>query len=444
MITIKRLGINGEGIGYYKRKIIFIPGALPDEVVIAKITQENPKYLVGELVRVKSASPDRVKFPKNVDPSVGGLELAHLSYPKQLEFKKDIIVQSLEKFQPRNYNKYKIKNTIPAPKEWHYRAKASYQVERQGKKILMGLYQPNSHKLVDLPEMPTQSELTQDIVRKIGKIIAAMDIPVFNPKSQRFGLKTVVVREAVSTKEVQVTLVTVGHKLRELADLAAKIMQIPHVKSVFNNLNDADNQLIWGDETNLVAGAETITEEILGKKFQLSPQAFFQLNPEQAANLYELALKNLELTPESTLIDAYSGVGTIGIIASDRVKRVIGVESINEAVFDAKQNVALNNVNNADYLLGRAEKILPDLQDEGLDFDALVVDPPRTGLDKALIHTILKVKPKTFVYISCNPSTLARDLVALTEIYDVRLIQSIDMFPQTARVEAVVKLKLRK
>lgn len=444
MITIKRMGINGEGIGYYKKKIIFIPGALTNEVVIAKIVKDHPKYLIGELIRVKEPSPDRVDFPKNVDSSVGGLELAHLSYPKQLEFKKDIIVQSLEKFKPRNYTKYKIKNTIPAPLEWHYRAKASYQVEKRGNKILMGLYQPNSHHLIDLPEMPTQSELTQKVMRKIGKIISDNRVAVFDRQKNPFGVKTVVVRESWSTKEVQVTIITVGRPLKEMKTFADEIMKIDHVVSVFNNLTTIDNDLMWGEQTALIAGQETITEEILGKKFALSPQAFFQLNPEQTVNLYQLALKNLELSPNATLIDAYSGVGTIGIIASGDVKKVIGVETIPEAVSDAKKNVGLNNVQNADYLLGRAEKILPNLQMEGLDFDALVVDPPRTGLDKALIKTILQVEPETFVYISCNPSTLARDLVMLTEKYDFRLIQSIDMFPQTARVEAVVKLKLRK
>ena len=220
-------------------------------------------------------------------------------------------------------------------------------------------------------------------------------------------------------------------------------MKIEQVKSVFHNVTEIENKKMWGFHTEKLLGQDKITEKLLDKEFKLSPEAFFQLNPEQTKNLYELALKNLDLTPDDTLIDAYSGVGTIGILAADRVKKVIGMETIPEAVEDAKQNVKLNNVKNADYLVGKAERILPELKEEGLNFDALIVDPPRTGLDRQLIKTILDVAPKTFVYISCNPSTLARDLVTLTDKYDVRLIQSIDMFPQTARVEAVVKLVLR-
>ena len=444
MITIKRMGINGEGIGYYKKKIMFIPGALTDEVVIAKIVTENPKYIQGELVRVKQASPDRIQFPKGVNPEVGGLELAHLSYKAQLDFKTDIIRQSLEKFKPRNYRKYKIKKTIASPEEWGYRAKAQYQVERHGNQVQLGLYKPNSHELVDLPKMPTQSPLTQDTMRRIGKLIEKFDIPVFDLRTHPYGIKTIAVRQSWSTDEIQVTLITVGDNLNGLNRLAKNIMELDHVVSVFQNETEIDNPLVWGSATHKMLGQDTITERVHGKEFKLSPQAFFQLNPEQTRTLYEIALKNLDLKPTDTLIDAYSGVGTLGILAADRVDQVIGMEIIAKSVEDARINVELNHIENADYYVGKAERILPQLADEGLNFDALIVDPPRTGLDKHLIRTILDVTPDTFVYISCNPSTLARDLVPLSEKYDVRLIQSIDMFPQTARVEAIVKLVLRK
>lgn len=178
-----------------------------------------------------------------------------------------------------------------------------------------------------------------------------------------------------------------------------------------------------GQQDWKVIGQNQIVEEILGKKFALSPRAFFQLNPVQTVNLYSEALKYLDLTPDQTLIDAYSGVGTLGILAADRVKQVIGIETIPEAVKDAQHNVELNHIKNADYIQGATEKVLPELQNSGVSIDALIVDPPRTGLAKSLIKTILRVKPETFVYISCNPSTLAQDLVLLSEAYDVRLIQ---------------------
>ncbi|AKG66408.1 23S rRNA (uracil(1939)-C(5))-methyltransferase RlmD [Lactobacillus helveticus] len=444
IITIKRLGINGEGIGYYKKKIIFIPGALPDEVVVAKIVKSYPHYIQGELVRIKEKSPDRVAFPEGVDPEIGGLELAHLSYEKQLEFKRNNMLESLRKYHPRNYAKYKVKKTIPAPDEWHYRNKAQYQIENIHGKTKLGLFAPNSHRLIDLPKMPTQSEDTQKTEREIKVLIEKLHVPVANFRRHLPGVKTIVVRQSEATKEIQVTLITIGHKIKNLIPLAKEIMKLNNVVSVYQNETEWQNPQVWGNKTEKLLGKNQIMEEILGKKFALSPRAFFQLNPVQTVNLYSEALKYLDLTPDQTLIDAYSGVGTLGILAADRVKQVIGIETIPEAVKDAQHNVELNHIKNADYIQGSVEKVLPELKNSGVSIDALIVDPPRTGLAKKLIKTLLQVKPETFVYISCNPSTLAQDLVLLSEVYDIRVIQNVDMLPQTPRCEAIAKLVLRK
>lgn len=444
IITIKRLGINGEGIGYYKKKIIFIPGALPNEVVVAKIVKSYPHYIQGELVRIKEKSPDRVAFPEGVDPEIGGLELAHLSYEKQLEFKRNNMLESLRKYHPRNYAKYKVKKTIPAPDEWHYRNKAQYQIENIHGKTKLGLFAPNSHRLIDLPKMPTQSEDTQKTEREIKVLIEKLHVPVANFRRHLPGVKTIVVRQSEATKEIQVTLTTIGHKIKNLIPLAKEIMKLDNVVSVYQNETEWQNPQVWGNKTEKLLGKNQIMEEILGKKFALSPRAFFQLNPVQTVNLYSEALKYLDLTPDQTLIDAYSGVGTLGILAADRVKQVIGIETIPEAVKDAQHNVELNHIKNADYIQGSVEKVLPELKNSGVSIDALIVDPPRTGLAKKLIKTLLQVKPETFVYISCNPSTLAQDLVLLSEVYDVRVIQNVDMLPQTPRCEAIAKLVLRK
>ncbi|NRO34752.1 23S rRNA (uracil(1939)-C(5))-methyltransferase RlmD [Lactobacillus helveticus] len=444
IITIKRLGINGEGIGYYKKKIIFIPGALPDEVVVAKIVKSYPHYIQGELVRIKEKSPDRVAFPEGVDPEIGGLELAHLSYEKQLEFKRNNMLESLRKYHPRNYAKYKVKKTIPAPDEWHYRNKAQYQIENIHGKTKLGLFAPNSHRLIDLPKMPTQSEDTQKTEREIKVLIEKLHVPVANFRRHLPGVKTIVVRQSEATKEIQVTLITIGHKIKNLIPLAKEIMKLDNVVSVYQNETEWQNPQVWGNKTEKLLGKNQIMEEILGKKFALSPRAFFQLNPVQTVNLYSEALKYLDLTPDQTLIDAYSGVGTLGILAADRVKQVIGIETIPEAVKDAQHNVELNHIKNADYIQGSVEKVLPELKNSGVSIDALIVDPPRTGLAKKLIKILLQVKPETFVYISCNPSTLAQDLVLLSEVYDIRVIQNVDMLPQTPRCEAIAKLVLRK
>lgn len=395
-------------------------------------------------LELKKKSPDRVDFPEGVDPEIGGLELVHLSYDKQLEFKKNNMLESLRKYHPRNYNKYKVKNTIAAPDPWHYRNKAQYQIEKDHGQLKLGLFAPNSHRLIDLPKMPTQSEDTQKTERKIKVLIEKLHVPVANYRRHLPGIKTVVVRQSEATKEIQVTLISIGHKIKNLIPLAKEIMKLGHVVSVYQNETEWQNPQVWGNKTEKLLGKNQITEEILGKKFALSPRAFFQLNPVQTINLYSEALKYLDLTPDQTLIDAYSGVGTLGILAADRVKQVVGIETIPEAVKDAQHNVELNHIKNADYIQGSVEKVLPELQNSGVAINALIVDPPRMGLAKSLIKTLLRVKPETFVYISCNPSTLAQDLVLLSEAYDVRVIQNVDMLPQTPRCEAIAKLVLRK
>ncbi|EFO66996.1 23S rRNA (uracil-5-)-methyltransferase RumA [Lactobacillus iners LactinV 11V1-d] len=359
-------------------------------------------------------------------------------------FKKELIKDSLLKFHPRNYQKIKIKNTIPAPKQWYYRNKAQYQIESIKNKISLGMYAPKSQKIIDLPIMPTQSKNTQKVEFAIKKLIEKMHIAIADSRYKKDGIKTVVVRQSHATDEIQVTLVTIGKNIKNLDKLAEKIIELENVVSVFQNESQWNNPLVWGNKTTKLIGKNYITEQILNKKFILSPRAFFQLNPEQTEVLYSTALNYLELNANSILVDAYAGVGTLGILASEKVKQVIGIESIPEAIADAQFNCRLNNVKNAEYINGSVEKILPQMQKDGIAIDALIVDPPRTGLNKQLVKTLLTCKPKDFVYISCNPSTLARDLVLLSQAYDVRLIQPVDMMPQTPRWEGIAKLVLRK
>jgi 23S rRNA (uracil-5-)-methyltransferase RumA len=444
IITIKRLGINGEGIGYYRKKIIFVPGALPGEVAVVKIVNRQRNYLEGSLIRLKEVSPDRVALPKGANPKTGGLELAHLNYASQLKFKTGLIRESLAKYRPRAYQKIKVQATAPADQPWHYRQKAQYQAEILRGKLALGLYEPGTRQLVDLPQMPTQGKLSQQLERKIRDLLIKHKINIANQRTKKPGVKTVVVRTSATTQEAQVTLITVGDQLAHVSELVKDISQLPHVTGIFQNITQWTNPQVWGNKTQKLWGQDFITEKIHDRTFHLSPQAFFQLNPAQTVKLYDSALQMLDLRPGQTLIDAYSGIGTLGILAASSVKQVIGIETIPAAVADARKNCQLNHIRNAEYYQGAVEKVLPALQADGLKFDALIVDPPRTGLAKSMIKTILTAKPRTFVYISCNPSTLAQDLVLLSEKYQVRVIKSVDMFPQTPRCEAIAKLVLRK
>lgn len=440
-LTIKRLGINGEGIGYFKRKLVFVPGALPNEVVVAEVTSIKPTFLTAKIHRLKTPSADRVTPRDAYAGEVGGFELEHLAYPAQLEFKRDVVRQSLEKYQPKGFRNYLLKPTIGMTDPYGYRNKAQFQIRRSTDgHVMAGLYQERSHKLVDLETCSVQMPATMAVMRTVVTLLEKLDVSIYNEKKHTGLVRTVVVRVAAGTDEVQVVFVTNGTNFPQQADMIDQLQAAhPEVVSIMQNVNSERTSLIWGDETYLLAGKPQIREVLNDLQFNLSARAFLQLNPYQTVTLYAEALKALDLSTDENVVDAYSGVGTIGLSMAHAAKEVRGMDVIDDAVKDARENAALNGITNAVYETGTAEALLPKWLDDGFKLDALVVDPPRTGLDDQLIRAILAAKPKKFVYISCNPSTLARDLVKLTRQYRVDYIQSVDMMPQTARCEAVVK-----
>ncbi len=443
-LTIKRLGINGEGIGYFKHTICFVKGALPDEVVTATVTEIHPRYMIAKLHTIRQKSPNRVEPRDPFADEVGGFELEHLSYPAQLEFKQDVVRQALEKYRPSGYKYYKLLPTIGMDNPYEYRNKAQFQVRVLDGKVAAGLYKENSHDLVDLPTCSVQHPLTMKVMRRVVELLEAYQVPIYDEEHGSGIVKTIVVRVAVATNEVQLVFITNSTKLPHKRDLITELQKrFPEIVSYMQNVNKGKKSLVWGDDTTLLAGKTFIQDKLEDLTFNLSARAFYQLNPYQTAKLYDEARKALELSPNDNLVDAYSGVGTIGLSLAAQAKEVRGMDIIPESIEDANENAKLNGITNAKYQVGKAEEVLPQWMAEGFHPDALVVDPPRTGLDDVLIQTILTSKPERFVYISCNPSTLARDLAQLTKTYIVDYIQSIDMFPQTARCEAVVKFTRR-
>ncbi|GAO99419.1 23S rRNA (uracil(1939)-C(5))-methyltransferase RlmD [Fructobacillus ficulneus] len=443
-LTIKRLGINGEGIGYFKRKIVFIPGALPGEVVTAKVTDFTEKFIEAKVVTIRERSEDRVEPEDPAADLVGGFELAHLAYPAQLAFKKDLIQQALEKFQPRGYEHFQIKDTLGMETPYHYRNKASLPIRKIKGELKLGLYKRGTHDLVDLPQIATQDESSMTIVRQVGQILDAASVSFYNEEKNSGLVKTVIVR-ANQAGQAQVVLVTNTEEFPgQEAIISSLTEKIPAITGIFQNINPGKTSLIWGEETVKLWGDDYLQEEILGLTFSLSPRAFLQLNYEQMTKTYETAIQALNLSKNDRLVDAYSGVGTLGLSMAFLVKEVRGMEIIPEAVADAKKNAVDNDIENAHYEVGTAEDVFPQWARDGFKPTALVVDPPRPGLEPGFIRAILKAKPEKFVYISCNPSTLARDLAELEDVYQVDFIQPVDMFPQTPRWEGVVKLSLKK
>ncbi|HEO1011123.1 TPA: 23S rRNA (uracil(1939)-C(5))-methyltransferase RlmD [Streptococcus agalactiae] len=438
-LKIKRMGINGEGIGFYKKTLIFVPGALKGEEVFCQISSVRRNFAEAKLLKINKKSKNRVEPPCSIYKECGGCQIMHLQYDKQLEFKTDVIRQALMKFKPEGYENYEIRKTIGMSEPEHYRAKLQFQVRSFGGNVKAGLYAQGTHRLIDIKDCLVQDSLTQEMINRVAELLGKYKLPIYNERKIA-GVRTVMIRRAQASGEVQLIFIT--SKRLDFDDVVIELVrEFPELKTVAVNINASKTSDIYGQITEVIWGQESINEEVLDYGFSLSPRAFYQLNPKQTQILYSEAVKALDVKEDDDLIDAYCGVGTIGLAFAGKIKSVRGMDIIPEAIQDAKENALYMGFTNTHYEAGKAEDIIPRWYSEGFRANALIVDPPRTGLDDKLLNTILKMPPEKMVYVSCNTSTLARDLVTLTKVYHVHYIQSVDMFPHTARTEAVVKLQ---
>ena len=437
-LKIKRMGINGEGIGFYQKTLVFVPGALKGEDIYCQITSIKRNFVEAKLLKVNKKSKFRVVPACTIYNECGGCQIMHLHYDKQLEFKTDLLRQALKKFAPAGYENYEIRPTIGMQEPKYYRAKLQFQTRKFKNQVKAGLYAQNSHYLVELKDCLVQDKETQVIANCLAELLTYHQIPITDER-KTLGVRTIMVRRARKTGQVQIIIVT--NRQLNLTQLVKDLVKdFPEVVTVAVNTNTAKTSEIYGEKTEIIWGQESIQEGVLDYEFFLSPRAFYQLNPEQTEILYSEAVKALEVSEEDHLIDAYCGVGTIGFAFANKVKSLRGMDIIPEAIEDAKRNAQKMGFDNTHYEAGTAEEIIPRWYQDGYRADALIVDPPRTGLDDKLLDTILTYVPEKMVYVSCNVSTLARDLVKLVKVYDLQYIQSVDMFPHTARTEAVVKL----
>lgn len=443
-LTIKRLGINGEGVGYFKRQVVFVPGALPGEEIVAEATKVNPKFSEAKIKKIRKKSEFRVQPPCPVYHECGGCQLQHLRYDQQLKEKRDIIIQALERHTKLNPEKLDIKETIGMEDPWSYRNKSQFQVGQKDGKVLAGLYGMNSHRLINIEHCAVQHPQTTKATETVKRILQDLRIPIYNERNRKGIVRTIVARVGIQTGELQIVLITAQKELPKKEIIIEKIKsELPEVKSIIQNVNGEKTSIIFGQETMNLDGCDFIQETLGDLQFELSARTFFQLNPEQTVKLYNEVKRAAGLTGKEKVADAYCGVGTIGLWVADQAAEIRGMDIIRESIEDAKKNAARHGIKHAQYVVGKAEEWLPKWTKEGWRPDVVIVDPPRTGLDQQLLKTILKVQPKKVVYVSCNPSTLAKDISVLSSKYHVSGIQPVDMFPQTAHVEAVTLLELK-
>ena len=441
LVTIKRMGINGEGIAYYKRKAIFIPGTIVGEEVEIKITKDMETYAYGEVTKYKKMSEHRIKPRCEFYGKCGGCQLQHVNYDYQLKCKKDIVLEAFEKYFDGNYTKIDFRNTIGMDYPWEFRNKTQLPTRHDGDKVVVGIYEKDSNRLVYIDKCLIESKLIQETMSKILDYLTKASINVYNPRFRQGNLKYIVLRGFEDTDEVQVTFV-LNEPEKRILNILKDVIKIDKVISVNYNINNDPKSIeIISGKVHNIAGEEKINGKLGHLDFQISPQSFFQLNNKQTIKLYDEIVKALNPTGNENVLDLFCGIGSIGLYVSKYVKEVRGIDISKENIVNARDFAKMNNISNAKFYCDRILNKLSDFDKEGFNVDVAIIDPPRKGAELQLLNYFQKSNIKKIIYVSCNPSTLAKNCNHLHKYYKVKYIQPVDMFPNTSNVEAVVCLE---
>ena len=437
-------GYEGEGIAKIDNFTIFIPGAIKGEKVKILIVKVTSSHAFGKILEIIKTSESR---NANIDCDTykrcGGCNLRHIKYKDTLKLKTNIVQNLVNKTLK---TKIEVKDAIGMENPYNYRNKAQYPigVNKDGKPII-GVFANRTHEVIEFDNCFIQNKESQEIAKFICDFVNQKNISVYNEKIGKGILRHIVIKIGLKTDEIMCILVINGKNFKEEKELVdVLVSKFPKIKTIVKNINTKNTNVILGNENVNLYGDGYICDKLGDYTFKISPLSFYQINPVQTEKLYNLAIEGASLTGKEIVFDLYCGIGTIGIYMAKHAKKVYGIEIVEQAIEDAKENCKINNIENAEYYAGDTQKLLIDLiKNKDIKPDVIVVDPPRKGLDNVTIENIINIKPKKVIYISCNPATLMRDLSKLEETYDIKKIQPVDMFPFTSHIECVTVLYLK-
>ena len=443
LLTIKRMGINGEGIGYYKRKAIFVPMAITGEIVELKITEDLEKYAYGEVTKYKKMSEHRVKPRCEYYGRCGGCQMQHIDYNYQLEIKRDLVKEAFDKYFEGKFGNVEFRNTIGMENPWEYRNKTQLPTRHDGDKVVVGIYEKDSNRLVYIDKCLIENKLISSTMTNILDYLTKASINVYNPRFRQGNLKYIVLRGFEDTNEVQATFV-LNEAEHRLINILKDVIKIDNVESVNYTINNDPKsvEIISGKVIN-IAGSEQIEGKLGHLNFKISPQSFFQLNSEQTTKLYDEIVKAINPQGTEKVLDLFCGIGSIGLYLSKSVKEVRGIDINKENILNAKIFAKDNNIDNSIFYCDKILTKLHEFEKEGFTPDVVIVDPPRKGLELQLINYFQKSKIKKIIYFSFNHSTLAKNIYHLSNYYKLNYIKPLDIFTQTSNVECVVCLERR-
>ncbi|MGX9933513.1 23S rRNA (uracil(1939)-C(5))-methyltransferase RlmD [Virgibacillus salarius] len=441
-LTFEDLTHEGNGVGKIDGYPLFVPYGLPGEEAEVKVVKVNKNFGFGKLVEVRQASSERVEPPCDVYYKCGGCQLQHMSYAMQLDMKQNQVKNVMRKIA--HMEQVPVHPTIGMKDPWRYRNKVQIPVGDKHGELITGFYQKRSHQIID--DMDTcviQDDSNDRLVEAVRRIADRLGIKAYDEKQNRGVLRHIMVRTGRETNDAMIVIVTRTEKLPYQDKLIKELTETyPHIKSIVHNVNSQRTNVILGKKTKVIWGETYIYDTIGDIRFAISAKSFYQVNPPQTKVLYDKALEYAKLGANDIVVDAYCGIGTISLFLAQQAKKVYGIEVVPEAISDAKMNAKLNGITNTEFVVGEAEKIMPWWKAQGLRPDVIVVDPPRKGCEVEFLQAMIEMEPKRIVYVSCNPSTLARDLKILDEGgYETKEVQPVDMFPQTNHVEVIVSIQ---
>ncbi|HEO7944378.1 TPA: 23S rRNA (uracil(1939)-C(5))-methyltransferase RlmD [Streptococcus agalactiae] len=434
--------ISHEGMGIAKVDgfVFFVENALPGEIIKMRILKLRKRIGYGKVEEYLTTSPHRNEGLDYTYLRTGIADLGHLTYEQQLLFKQKQVADNLYKIA--HISDVLVEPTLGMTIPLAYRNKAQVPVRRVDGQLETGFFRKNSHTLVSIEDYLIQEKEIDALINFTRDLLRKFDVKPYDEEQQSGLIRNLVVRRGHYTGQLMLVLVTTRPKIFRIDQMIEKLVSaFPSVVSIMQNINDRNSNVIFGKEFRTLYGSDTIEDQMLGNTYAISAQSFYQVNTEMAEKLYQKAIDFSDLNSEDIVIDAYSGIGTIGLSVAKQVKHVYGVEVVEKAVSDAKENATRNGITNSTYVADSAENAMAKWLKEGIKPTVIMVDPPRKGLTESFVYSAAQTKADKITYISCNSATMARDIKLFEELgYHLVKIQPVDLFPMTHHVETVALL----
>ncbi|HEO3752910.1 TPA: 23S rRNA (uracil(1939)-C(5))-methyltransferase RlmD [Streptococcus agalactiae] len=434
--------ISHEGMGIAKVDgfVFFVENALPGEIIQMRVLKLRKRIGYGKVEEYLTTSPHRNEGLDYTYLRTGIADLGHLTYEQQLLFKQKQVADNLYKIA--HISDVLVEPTLGMTIPLAYRNKAQVPVRRVDGQLETGFFRKNSHTLVSIEDYLIQEKEIDALINFTRDLLRKFDVKPYNEEQQSGLIRNLVVRRGHYTGQLMLVLVTTRPKIFRIDQMIEKLVSaFPSVVSIMQNINDRNSNVIFGKEFRTLYGSDTIEDQMLGNTYAISAQSFYQVNTEMAEKLYQKAIDFSDLNSEDIVIDAYSGIGTIGLSVAKQVKHVYGVEVVEKAVSDAKENATRNGITNSTYVADSAENAMAKWLKEGIKPTVIMVDPPRKGLTESFVYSAAQTKADKITYISCNSATMARDIKLFEELgYHLVKIQPVDLFPMTHHVETVALL----